>query len=58
MIMTFRNQEDLENFLSDKKYYAGKNNYCLGETLEEAGEIFRKIVEDKADVGMDTSRAE
>ena len=56
--MIFINQEDLENFLSDKKYYSGRNNYCLGNTLEEAGEIFRKIVEDKKDVGMDTSRTE
>ncbi len=51
--MKFRNQEDKDNFLSDKMYYAGKDNYCLGDTLEEAGMVIRKILNDKQEDGAD-----
>lgn len=51
--MKFRNQEDLDNFLSDKMYYAGKDNYCLGDNLEEAGAVIREIVNDAQEGGID-----
>lgn len=53
--MRFRNNEDLEKFLSDTAYYAGQDNYCLGDTLEEAGEIVGMIVkESEKNVELDS----
>lgn len=42
--MEFENEKELLNFVNDIPYYSDKNNFCLGNTLEEAAEIIRKIV--------------
>lgn len=54
------NDEELKDFLSDKPFYKNDDCYCLGKTLEEAGEIFRKIMEgrERANVGVAESKGE
>lgn len=47
MNLNFRDKEDLQKFLSDTPYYASLDNYCLGNTMAEAGEVVRKIADDK-----------
>lgn len=38
--MKFRQgTDDLKNFLHDKPYYESKENFCLGNSLEDAGKI-------------------
>lgn len=55
--------ETLQMFLDDKPFFKNKDCFCLGSTLEEAGDIVSKIVEDDmhkggtANVGMDIKRA-
>lgn len=39
--MNFKNMEDMERFLKDEPYYISKDNFCLGNTHEEAAEIIR-----------------
>ena len=41
--MTFANKEDLQNFLEHKKYYKSPDNYCLGSSLKDAGEVISTI---------------
>lgn len=61
--MKFKNAENQEKFLRDEKYYENPEDYCLGNTLEEAGEIFRKLLNDVDEkgsvknVGMDINNA-
>lgn len=43
--MDFKNETELQNFVNDIPYYSGKDSYCLGDSLEEAAEIIRLIVE-------------
>lgn len=45
-------------FLKDTPFYANNECFCLGDTLDEAGDIVRRIVEanwerKESDVGMD-----
>lgn len=51
--MKFRNDDQKRKFLNDEKYYDGLDNYCLGETMEDASEIIRFIIKDKE--AQDTS---
>lgn len=51
--------EEREKFLKDEPFYKDKDSYCLGDSLQEAGEVFRKLCgaeiqrkESAADVGM------
>lgn len=56
MYMKFDSSENTEKFLNDIKFYENINCYCLGNTLEDAGEIIRKIIEEQEmteNVGMD-----
>lgn len=53
--MRFNTEEAREKFLQDKAFFESRDSYCLGETMEEAGEILKKIVEGKEQdyVGLD-----
>lgn len=42
--MEFKNETELLNFVNDIPYYGDKDSFCLGNTLEEAAEIIRKVV--------------
>ncbi len=39
--------ENVLRFLNDEAYYEDSNDFCLGETLEEAGEIIRQILKER-----------
>ena len=39
------NEKRLEQFLNDEMFYSGRESYCLGKTMAEAGKIIRFIVE-------------
>ena len=43
--MLFDTSEEKMMFLQDKPYYRNPNNFCLGNTLDEAGEVMQKIIE-------------
>lgn len=45
--MKVTTEQEIEMLLADKPYYSSGSSYCLGKTLTEAGEIVRRIVEDK-----------
>ena len=45
-IMKFKTQKEKEDFLQDKPFYKSASSYCLGNTMEEASEIIRKIKEE------------
>lgn len=50
--------DSLSAFLKDMPFYANNECFCLGNSLDEAGEIVRQIVEanlerKQSDVGMD-----
>ena len=45
--MKFENDEDRSMFLNHQCYFKSPNNFCLGVTLEEAGEIILKIIENR-----------
>jgi len=54
------NDESRKLFLEDKPFYENNECFCLGNSLEEAGEIIKRIVKAKNkesddDVGMATS---
>ena len=53
MNLNFRDKEDLQKSLSDTPYYASPDNYCLGNSLTEAGEIIRRIANDKKSENKD-----
>lgn len=36
-------KNDINDFIADKAYYKSTSNYCLGKTLEEAGEIAKQL---------------
>lgn len=38
------NDETMNKFLNDVKFYENRECYCLGSTLEDAGEIIRNII--------------
>lgn len=42
------------DFLQDKPFFIDEQNFCLGRTLEEAGEIMRMIFERRGKVGQKT----
>ena len=44
--MDFKNDKELQSFLSDTPYFSDNNSYCIGNTLEEAASIIRQIVGD------------
>lgn len=44
--MNFREKEDFDRFLKDEPYYKSKDNFCLGNTLEEAAEVIRLMCAD------------
>lgn len=55
--MIFETAEEKMMFLYDKPYYRNPDSFCLGNTLDEAGEIM-KTVQEEAErrnncVGMD-----
>ena len=45
--MKFKTEEERNKFLKDEKYFESLENYCLGNTQDEAGEIMRRIIEEK-----------
>lgn len=51
--------ETLQMFLEDKPFYKNNECFCLGNTMEEAGEIISQILKNNmsegrtGDVGMD-----
>ena len=45
--MKFRNQNEIQDFLEDKPFYSSPDSYCLGKTMEQAGEVIRKIATGK-----------
>ena len=45
--MKFQDEHEKQKFIHDEKYFGNLNSYCLGNTLEEAGDILRKITEAK-----------
>lgn len=42
-----RSKEDIENYIKGVPFYKSPTNFCLGNTMEEAGMITRLIMEDK-----------
>lgn len=44
--MNFQTDEDLEKFIQKKKFFKSLDNYCLGETLKDCGEILAKIIDE------------
>ena len=57
--MKFRTEEAKEKFLHDEAFWENNESYCLGDTMEEAGDIIKVIMERKEQtyVGMDNSNA-
>ena len=57
--MKFCTEEAKEKFLRDEAFWENNESYCLGDTLEEAGDIIKKIMEGKEQtyVGMDNGNA-
>ena len=57
--MKFATEEAKEKFLHDEAFWESNESYCLGNKLEEAGEIIKKIMERKeqSHVGMDNGNA-
>lgn len=55
--MLFETAEEKMMFLHDEPYYKNPDSFCLGNTMDEAGEIMKKIQKDaeRRDdcVGMD-----
>ena len=48
--MKFRKgTDDLKKFLNDIPYFDNENNFCLGNSLSEAGEIIRVIMTHKGE---------
>ena len=53
--------ETLQMFLKDKPFYKNSECFCLGSSLEDAGNIMTQIIEDNkcerrtGDVGMDNN---
>lgn len=45
------NNENLQRFLNDKPFFENEESYCLGNTLEDAGEVVRKIMDGKKKEG-------
>ncbi len=43
--MQFQDENEKQKFIHDEKYFGSLNSYSLGKSLEEAGEILRKITE-------------
>ena len=43
--MKFIEKEDVEKFLEDEPFFKNNDCYCLGNSLEEAGEIVEIIVQ-------------
>lgn len=39
--MNFKDKNDIDRFLRDEPYYKSKDNFCLGNTFEEAAEIIK-----------------
>lgn len=46
--MKFDNEADKLKFIKGEQYYKGTQNYCLGKSLEEAGQIISNILKDMA----------
>lgn len=44
--MIFDTDEEKMMFLHDKPYYRNSDSYCLGNTMEEAGIIMKRIREE------------
>lgn len=44
--MNFTSKEMFEKMLRDEMFYQKKDCFCLGKTMEEAGMIIMKIVND------------
>ena len=44
-------EKHLNDFIKDIPFFIDEQNFCLGRTLEEAGEIMRKIFERREKVG-------
>lgn len=42
--MKFKSEAKLQAFLEDKPFFHSTDCYCLGNTLEEAGEIVRQMM--------------
>ncbi|MBR0542341.1 MAG: hypothetical protein IJK26_09075 [Clostridia bacterium] len=45
-------EEELKRFLSDEPFYNNQHSFCLGKTLAEAGEIFRKIMAERKNANV------
>ena len=47
-------ESELKKFLNEEAFFKNKSTFCLGNTLEEAGKIFLKVIEEreKTNVGM------
>ena len=43
--MRFDTPEDMRNFLTKVQYYKNNDNFCLGSTHTQAGEILKRILE-------------
>lgn len=53
---------ELQKFLRDEPFFVNQSAFCLGNTLDEAGDIFRKIAEEKerngeVNVGMANAKS-
>lgn len=44
--MLFETAEEKMMFLHDEPYYKNPDSFCLGNTMDEAGKIMKKIQED------------
>lgn len=44
--MKFTNEENMKKFLNDEPYYTNREDYCLGNNLENAGNIVNQIIRD------------
>ncbi len=44
--MLFDTPEEKMMFLHDEPYYRNPDNFCLGNTMEEAGAVMKKIQEE------------
>jgi hypothetical protein len=51
----FETQEELQMFLADIPFFKNEKCFCFGKTLEEAGKIFRQLMQERSgasEVGM------
>ena len=48
--MIITNEQDKAKIIADEPFYCKeRNTFCLGNSLEEAGKVFQKMLQDNAE---------